>query len=698
MTPQATAQAPAPMRDLSKINTIDFLLMSAGSALAAYSAGQSIRETGISMFFVGLIVLGTLFSFGMRKLLENSPFLKLDGWLYAGVLLFTIIQMEPLNESLPGEPFPRPLIAASYLSYMLALGSFVTWRDGTLLFQAVPAIALFGLVGCFDTFRNVTFAFFGFLLCLATLFARAHGRDMLRRASDSGFARRADVRSLRSGPAARDEVFYDSIRRGPWRWVAGPEWALASALAVVIISILGAPLLQFTVQAVAGPALVSMPRAVPTGPNPANVQLGDAQQLGRGPNTSLSDRPVFEANVSPDLGTRETLYFRTGIFDMYTGRGWTSGASISRVLPQLEIIRDSVPIRFEISKRTRVAEVPSLGQNIRWRGRTGAPSITEAGVYFTSDEGMAGPFFGNAEVRSPETTIGAATRLPEDRLWSVTDTYGIDEEVANFARAAIAGKTTDFERARALEAAIGQQVRYNIRARAVPQGVDPVRYFLFESREGYCDLFASAMVQLARSIGIPARYVQGFVPETTNRDANGNYVILERDYHAWAELLFDDVGWVVFDATTGAAEVEGGERRPANSTGPWYESTAAQVAGQVMAALAVVGLGFWAYRRQMSKLARIRPEEIAVQYGLFIRVLEKATGKRRPTGMTSNEYVEQAAERFPEARAEMEALNDRLVRANFAASTVEPGTLAALKTDIQAFRRRLSKMKARPAP
>ncbi len=62
------------------------------------------------------------------------------------------------------------------------------WRDSTLLFQAVPGIAIFGYVGTWDTYRYAPFMFFGFLLCFATLFARAHARDMMMRARESGYA------------------------------------------------------------------------------------------------------------------------------------------------------------------------------------------------------------------------------------------------------------------------------------------------------------------------------------------------------------------------------------------------------------------------------------------------------------------------------------------------------------------------------
>lgn len=115
---------------------------------------------------------------------------------------------------------------ASVLTWMILFGSFATWRDATLLFQAVPCISLFALVGTFSNFEGATFAFFFFLLSMAVLYARSHQREMIQRARLSGYAR------------------LEEIRQGPWRWVAGPGWALASATLVVLISFFGAPVVN----------------------------------------------------------------------------------------------------------------------------------------------------------------------------------------------------------------------------------------------------------------------------------------------------------------------------------------------------------------------------------------------------------------------------------------------------------------------
>ncbi len=82
---------------------------------------------------------------------------------------------------------------------------------------------------------------------------------------------------------------------------------------------------------------------------------------------------------------------------------------------------------------------------------------------------------------------------------------------------------------------------------------DGVENFLVNTKEGYCVQFASATTLLLRELGIPARYVEGYVASDLKKiDRNdfvyGGYV---RDYeaHAWVEVFFDGVGWIQYETT-----------------------------------------------------------------------------------------------------------------------------------------------------
>ena len=85
---------------------------------------------------------------------------------------------------------------------------------------------------------------------------------------------------------------------------------------------------------------------------------------------------------------------------------------------------------------------------------------------------------------------------------------------------------------------------------APPEGRDPVDWFLFDHQEGTCGVFSSAFVVMARSIGLPARVVSGWliVPDA------GTQTVYTNQGHQWAEVAFDGLGWITFEPTaTGGA-------------------------------------------------------------------------------------------------------------------------------------------------
>ncbi|MGM9636594.1 MAG: transglutaminase domain-containing protein [Eubacteriales bacterium] len=79
--------------------------------------------------------------------------------------------------------------------------------------------------------------------------------------------------------------------------------------------------------------------------------------------------------------------------------------------------------------------------------------------------------------------------------------------------------------------------------------------FLLETKNGYCVQFATAATLLLRSLGMPARYVQGYIAnssvKTTDDEGNVIYTsnVLDSDAHAWVEVWIDGMGWRTFDVT-----------------------------------------------------------------------------------------------------------------------------------------------------
>jgi len=133
----------------------------------------------------------------------------------------------------------------------------------------------------------------------------------------------------------------------------------------------------------------------------------------------------------------------------------------------------------------------------------------------------------------------------------VYDTFlGIPEttpqRVRDLALQLTAGADNDYDRAKAIESYL-IKIPYTLTPDPVPQNRDFVDYFLFDGKEGYCTYYASAMAVMCRAIGLPARYIEGYVmpPEKTD----GVYQITNLQAHAWPEVYFEGFGWVPFEPT-----------------------------------------------------------------------------------------------------------------------------------------------------
>ncbi|MBR6668634.1 MAG: hypothetical protein IKL25_09780 [Clostridia bacterium] len=146
------------------------------------------------------------------------------------------------------------------------------------------------------------------------------------------------------------------------------------------------------------------------------------------------------------------------------------------------------------------------------------------------------------------TRAGAA---PDPRWQQMCDTYlqlpeHLQPEIFEMAQEAIQGADSPYEQAVALQRFLASGYTYNLDVPEQNPEQDFVSTFLLINREGYCTHFASAMTVLCRMVGLPARYVEGYVAYP---DSTGVAVVTGKEGHAWTEVYFRGFGWVTFDAT-----------------------------------------------------------------------------------------------------------------------------------------------------
>ena len=117
----------------------------------------------------------------------------------------------------------------------------------------------------------------------------------------------------------------------------------------------------------------------------------------------------------------------------------------------------------------------------------------------------------------------------------------------SLARSIILSQKSDWARAETICTYLKNQYTYNLHS-SYDEERDRIYEFLYENKEGICQEFASSMVLLCRSIGIPAKYVTGYLV-TEKNPKTGNYVVREKDAHAFVEVYIAGYGWMTFDPT-----------------------------------------------------------------------------------------------------------------------------------------------------
>lgn len=615
-----------------RFSAFDHLLAGIAAALTSYSSLASIGRTEIGLQFAAACIVFCLIGSAIRSVLSPETLGKWSGPAYVicGFLVFLV--QRPLNSTLPDNGFPNQILLAGTFTWMVMIALLFAWQDSTLCFQAVPSIAIFGLVGAFDTFKAAPWLFFVFLLCTTALFFRAHARSMLKAAGEA----------LESGPEADpDDVAAQVGRMGAWRWMAGPGWALGSALLIVLFSLFGAPVIQQSVRTVRGEGVQLIPpSAIRTNPvtNSQNFGGREALRVGNGP-TRTEKTPVLKVRTPA-----KTSYLRGETYAIFTGRGW---APNPRVLSSREaqqpvdpevIIPDGesvgVSVVYLSGIHTRIYTPGEFLQEFQPQLRAQIfPDGTVGSVFVSA--GVTTQFFARVPTGSAANSRAAAPPFPgRSDAWA--NPGPVSARVERFAADAMIGGKTDFTKLQRLERQIGYQCNYNLQAPEIARDKNVVDEFLFEIKEGYCDLFATAFTVAARSQGYYARVCTGFLIQPQSEDAEGYKTILDADYHMWSEVYFDRVGWVAFDPTRFAQNVSPQDTREAvERRNRWILAF-----GVLLGAPLVwfVGRRMWSDLRRPAKLSGgVSPAERVAQS--YFRWMARATGKPRRLVETPREYL-----------------------------------------------------------
>ncbi len=321
--------------------------------------------------------------------------------------------------------------------------------------------------------------------------------------------------------------------------------------------------------------------AVNNGPMPANH--GSFQKdLTLGGNPHLTNDVVMLVQ-----STDGSQYLGSLAYDTYNGRGWTntgtiddtlkvpanfsysSGALMTHAVKQkISIVNapeGSYPFVFGASELSQV-NIPTkwlisdaTGSLMAWVGQdarvvTGntsytivsnvssadietlrsvplpkdAPAYSDVSRYSEADQQVS-PNAYNPNVLQVDTA------LPKD----------MNPEITKLAQKITANAPTMYDKVVALENYLRQNYTYSLDVQ-LPVGREGVSWFLFDSKKGFCNYFASAMAVMTRSLGIPARVEVGYTNGTAD-SKNQQRVVRGVDAHSWTQVYFAGYGWINFE-------------------------------------------------------------------------------------------------------------------------------------------------------
>jgi hypothetical protein len=130
-----------------------------------------------------------------------------------------------------------------------------------------------------------------------------------------------------------------------------------------------------------------------------------------------------------------------------------------------------------------------------------------------------------------------------------------DGRISQLAEQIAGDKTNRYDKASAIEKYLQTEFGYTLDLKA--GGDEPLADFLFNTREGHCEYFASAMTIMLRTQGVAARIVNGFQLGEYNETADV-YVVKQKSAHTWVEVYFPQENvWIPFDPTPYAGQTDG---------------------------------------------------------------------------------------------------------------------------------------------
>ncbi|MDH3589716.1 MAG: DUF3488 and transglutaminase-like domain-containing protein [Gammaproteobacteria bacterium] len=291
--------------------------------------------------------------------------------------------------------------------------------------------------------------------------------------------------------------------------------------------------------------------AIPRSENTATTGLSDEMSPGSITRLLQSDAVAFRASFDDTVPPPEQRYWRGPVLSKFDGRTWSVFQKRDREITPVSIDLIGEATGYEITLEPHQSDwLFSLEQ----ANPAGLPPRS----YMTSDRRVMRikpvtqlyqyrleswvQHRANANIDTGHWTLERDRQFPENhnkRAQELAQSWRADADDT----AAVIG--------RALSMFREQEFIYTLTPPRLDP-TDPVDDFLFSTRRGFCEHYASAFTLMMRAAGIPARVVLGYQGGELNPFAQ-HMTVRQSDAHAWSEVWLAGRGWVRVDPTAAVA-------------------------------------------------------------------------------------------------------------------------------------------------
>jgi transglutaminase-like putative cysteine protease len=336
-------------------------------------------------------------------------------------------------------------------------------------------------------------------------------------------------------PSRRRLDHIESLGPGLLRHLRNAGWMLAQGVPLMLLLFL------------LFPRLSSPMWGLPEDAMDAKTGISGEMSPGLISELFIDDSPAFRARFDGPIPPRQLLYWRGPVLWDFDGLTWSRPSMALRSPAEIRIADVNNPLRYTVTMEPSQRNwlfgldvpvmVPRNGgmqlDHMLYRRR---PVIDLTSYEMRSDPGyIMDPELSLMRRRASLALPGGRNPRTHDLAAQWRDELG-DNDATLVQRALTMFRQQGFE--------------YSFSP--PPLGIDTVDDFLFETRNGYCEYYASAFTVLMRSAGIPARVVTGYQGGYISEQ--GDYLLVRNsDAHAWSEVWLEGRGWVRVDPTAAVA-------------------------------------------------------------------------------------------------------------------------------------------------